>query len=134
MRSIEFLEYRLPLSTGEVIAVAEADSGRLPVLEDPRVLAAADDVLRRCTRAPREVVDEAKISRPVCAEISTCVIADRRRCTAAGKTKKGPDFPLCWTYAVDPGLPQEVAMAARDLADSVVGAWRDGRYVLMVST
>ncbi len=153
MRTVELVEYVLRLSTGEEILASELDPESVPVLQDPVVVLLADAVLSRCTRAPRWAIEDAKsgfpeslepllrtppagcllrMSRPVCAEMKTCVLADRDRCSTVRAGKRGlPGFPLCWTFDVPDSKDAVRASAARDLADSIVLAWRDGRHVLI---
>lgn len=155
MRTVEFVEYNLSLSTDEEITVSELDPESIPSLSDPVVALLADAVLSRCTRAPRDAVEDAKsglpesleahlgtppagcllkVSVPVCAELKLCVISDPVRCSTRHRTKRGgAAFPMCWTFSVPPGGTPEQSSQARDLADSVVSAWRDGRHVLVVS-
>lgn len=153
MRTVEFVEYNLQLSTGEAISVSELDPESTPSLTDPVVVRLADAVLSRCTRAPRAAVEDAKsglpesleayirtppagcllkLSLPVCAELRFCVISDPVRCSTKHRTKRGgPGFPMCWTSAVPDGGTEGQRSQARDLADSIVSAWRDGRHVVI---
>jgi len=153
VRSVELVEYVLHLSTGEEILVSELDPESVPVLRDPEVVRLADAVLSRCTVAPRWAIEDAKsglpeslepflrtpphgcllrLSRPLCAEMRTCVLADRSRCSTVRTERRGlPGFPLCWTFDVPQFPDGERSSSARDLADSVVLAWRDGRHVLI---
>lgn len=152
MRTVEFVEYVLSLSTGEEITVSELDPESIPSLTDPVVVRLADAVLSRCTRAPRDAIEDAKsglpesleaflgtppfgcllkLSLPVCAELKHCVISDPVRCSTRHRTKRGPDFPMCWTFSVPTGGTPEQSAQARDLADSIVSAWRDGRHVVI---
>ncbi len=152
MRTVELVEYRLLLSTGEEILVSELDPESIPSLTDPVVVRLADAVLSRCTRAPRDAIEDAKsglpesleahirtppvgclirLSIPVCAELRFCVISDPVRCSTRHTTKKGPDFPMCWTFDVPKGGTPEQSSRAKDLADSIVSAWRDGRLVVI---
>jgi len=153
VRTVEFVEYTLSLSTGEEITVSELDPESIPCLTDPVVVRLADAVLSRCTRAPRDAIEDAKsglpesleayvrtppvgclakLSIPVCAELKFCVISDPVRCSTRHRSKRGgPDFPMCWTFAVPSGGTPEQSSQARDLADSIVSAWRDNRLVVI---
>jgi hypothetical protein len=153
VRTVEFVEYNLSLSTGEEITVSELDPESIPSLTDPVVVRLADAVLSRCTRAPRDALEDAKsglpesleahlgtppggcllkVSSPVCAELKFCVISDPVRCSTRHRAKRGgPDFPMCWTFSVPSGGTPEQSSQARDLADSIVSAWRDGRHVVI---
>jgi hypothetical protein len=152
VRTVEFVEYNLSLSTGEDIRVSELDPESIPSLTDPVVVRLADAVLSRCTRAPRSAVEDAKsglpesleahlgsppagcllrVSVPVCAELKFCVISDPVRCSTRHRTKRGPGFPMCWTFSVPEGGTGPQRSQAQDLADSIVSAWRDGRHVVI---
>ena len=152
MRTVEFVEYRLSLSTGEEITVSELDPESVPSLTDPVVILLADKVLSRCTRAPRAAIEDAKSGLPeslepflgtpprgclvrlamVCAELRHCAVSGAKKCSTASQTRKGAaDFPMCWTFDVPAGGTREQSAAAKDLVDSVVLAWRDGRHVVI---
>lgn len=152
MYSVELVEYALPLSSGETILVSELDQGRHPPLSDPAVAALADAALSRCSRVTRNALEDAKngyteglesqlrtpprgcllmMSGPECAEASTCATADRRKCSARYAERGRPAFPYCWTSAVEGPGTAEQRFQARDLVDSIVDAWRSGRYVVI---
>ena len=59
MRSVEFVEYSLRLSTDEDILVSELDPASVPCLWDNEVLTLAAPFLAICTRAPRAAVEDA---------------------------------------------------------------------------
>lgn len=153
MRTVDFLEYRIDLSTGESMDVAEVDSGLFPPLADPVVLRLSDDFLSRCTVAPRAAVEDAKsgypealepflgtpargcllrVSRQACADVGSCAISSRTRCLTSYSEKGRPAFPTCWTASVPDGGTEGQAAAARSLCESVVDAWREGRTVIVV--
>lgn len=153
MQSVEFSEYNLLLSTGEKISVSELDPESIPCLMDDAVLLAAAPFLVLCTRAPRQAVEDAKSGLPesleaflstppagclvkvqphACAEVRHCVISDRTKCSTRYSLRKRPAFPRCWTASVLSHGSPEVVSQARDLADSIVSAWRDGRHVVLV--
>ncbi len=152
MYSVELVEYFLPLSNGESLLVSELDPGRHPPLADPVVASLADAALSRCSRVTRAALEDAKngyteglesqlrtpplgcllmMARPECAEIPTCATADRRRCTSRYAEKGRPAFPHCWTSTVGVAGTAEQVSYARDLVDSIVDAWRQGRYVVL---
>lgn len=153
MRSVEFVEYSLRLSTDEDILVSELDPASVPCLWDNEVLTLAAPFLAICTRAPRAAVEDAKSGlpeslepflgtppagcllkapSPVCAELRFCAISDRTKCSTAYFVRKKPAFPLCWTADLLKARTPEKGSQARDLVDSIVSAWRDGRHVVLV--
>ncbi len=128
------------------------DPELFPWLRDPGIVAVAGPVMSLCTLCPRDAVEDAKsgytepfeaamgtepagclmkVPRPVCDELSFCPSADPKRCSTRHRTKRdGADFPMCWTYSV--GTAGEEASTARGLVNSIVGAWREGRLVVIV--
>jgi hypothetical protein len=148
------LEYSLVLETGEGLDVLELDSETCPELRSEAVRVAASHVLRRCTFAPQDVLEEAKrgfckrlqdllrtppvgcllsVADPECALLDECGIADSALCTTRFVSRRGGRFPVCWEARPSRACPEDVRALARDLAGRVVHAWRDGRYVVIVS-
>ena len=122
------LEYSLELVTGETIDVLEIESDDLSSISDP--------VMDLITVMPRQVLEEAKIgyTRPFerllrtppvgalirldarCDQMSTCPMRNAAACVTSHKK-----LPDCWT-----------GDGVRDA--EVVRAWKDGRYVILVSS
>jgi hypothetical protein len=148
------VEYVLRLSTGEDILVSELDPESVPLLADPEVARLAGAVLSLCARAPRTALEDAKsglpealepylgtppagcllkMSVPLCSEVRHCVISDSVKCSTHHRMKRGPAFPMCWTFAVPLGGTPAQSSRARDLSDSIVSAWRDGRHVIVAT-
>lgn len=140
------LEYSVALETGEVIDVLELDPETCPALLDLEVLRSSMWLLRHCTRATRRVLEDAKggwagplqealgtppagcllrMEKPVCAIIGECGIADEALCTTRNLKKGIGRFPVCW----EADVPREGA----DLTYRVVHAWKEGRWVVIVS-
>lgn len=149
---VDLVEYVLPLSTGETLLVTELDPDAVPELRDPAVAACLEPVLCRCTYAPRRVLEDAKnggtaeledllgtppvgcllkLDRPHCHEyiVSVCAVASGG-CNTRNVRRGRPCFPDCWTYL----LMDEDPPVARLVADAVVGAWKSGRYVVVVQS
>lgn len=143
---MEILEYNLTLGTGEELSFAEFDPELIPELARPDVLEASSSVLALCTYVTRVVLEKAKIrdtrgleqalrtppygclkkiDRPVCSQIRDCVSADTKTCTTHFLKKTVGAFPLCWSYRVE-------LDDARYLCGSIISAWKDGKYVLIV--
>ncbi|KKL45204.1 hypothetical protein LCGC14_2358020 [marine sediment metagenome] len=148
------LEYSLTLETGEEVEILELDPETCPELRSEDVRSAASHVLGRCTYTPRDVLEEAKggfckrlqellrtppigclltVSNPECSELETCGIADRSLCTLRYVSKSGGKFPICWEAGPSKPCPDDIGMQVRDLAGRVAHAWREGRYVIIVS-
>ena len=154
MRAVEFVEYSLRLSTGEDILVSELDPASVPCMWDNGVLFLAASFLALCTQAPRAAIEDAKSGLPeslepflgtppagcllraptsVCAELRFCAISDRTKCSTTYFIRKKPAFPMCWTADLLKASTPEVGSQSRDLVDSIVSAWRDGRHVVIVT-
>ncbi len=151
-RTVELVEYNLSLSTGEEIQVSELDPESVPSLTDPVVVRLADAVLSRCTRSPRVALEDAKsglpesleaylgtppsgcllkVSTPVCAELRFCAMSNPTKCSTRNVARRRAIFPMCWTCSLPDGGTEEQRSQARDLSDSIVSAWRDGRHVVI---
>lgn len=152
---MQAFEYSLNLSTGEKIDVLEIplkalDSWSKRAFQDPIAFKSMSGILSLCTTATHQAMEDAKIGytkplerllktppigilikldRPVCMSISDCAMADRKKCTT-----KFDKFPECWDYALDvEGDFTEVVTIAHEIVKQIVMAWRDGRYVIIVS-
>jgi hypothetical protein len=150
---MQTFEYSLELSTGERLAVTEIAMGALDswmtkAFSDAAARQLLAGVLDLCTRAPRCVLDDAKIGytkplerllktppsgalmrldKPECFSMSNCAVADKAKCTA-----RFDKFPECWDYDIGHSDDFTDAMsAAQELAKTVVFAWKDGRYVII---
>lgn len=135
-------EYVLTLATGERIEVSEFAYERIPFLTS-ELLAAIPDVLRGCAVLSRDSVEAAKlghdadlrrtvkepvvglmkVARPECDHVGTCVMADRRFCTARNVSRK-KRIPPCWEHGSEGDV--------RELVSAVVLAWAAGRRVIVV--
>ena len=148
------LEYSLVLETGEGLDVLELDPETCSELRSEAVRIAAFHILKRCTFVQREVLEEAKggfckrlqellrtppigclltVSDPECSELEECGTADRSICTLRHISKSGGKFPICWEARASQPCPDDIKMQVRDLAGRVVHAWRENRYVIIVS-
>lgn len=156
--SIYFISYLVELETKEKITVAEIIPELFPEFFcNSEVLLAAADVLDRCSRMPRHVLESAKMGHsrefealvrtppvgcllklklPVCAEIKSCAIANPVKCTTrfVEPRRRGAigRFPPCWEMETDPKLSQDVNMKVRSLASGIVSSWKSGHYVIIV--
>lgn len=135
-------EYVLQLTTGERVEISEFAFERIPALTT-ELLTSVSDVLRGCAVLSREGVEAAKlgydvelrrtvkepvvgllkVARPECAMIGTCVMADRRSCTARNVSGK-KRIPPCWEHGSEG--------AVREFVSAVVLAWAAGRRVIVV--
>ena len=143
---MEILEYNLTLGTGEELSFAEFDPELVPELTHPGVLEASSFILSLCTHVSREIIEKAKIrdmrglervlstppygclkkiDRPICSQIRDCVSADKRTCTTHYLKKTIGVFPLCWSYKVE-------LDDAKYLCGTIVNAWKEGKYVLII--
>jgi hypothetical protein len=149
-------EYSLVLSTGEKLAISEVVVGALDswcarAFSDPNAKRAIAPILALCTKAPPNVMDDAKIGhtkplekllktppigalmkidKPICSSFKSCASANAS-CTTqfVGKNKS---FPKCWDYYVtDPDNFTNSMSAAQELVKDIVMAWRDSRYVVI---
>lgn len=140
------LEYSITLDTGERVDVLELDPATCDALRPGPVAEALDWILSRCTRASRAELEDAKggwcgplqdalgtpplgcllkMRDPACSLVDECGIADRARCTTRNVGKGLGLFPVCW----EPVAPR----AGADLAWRIVHAWKEGRWVVIVT-
>ena len=150
------LQYELSLNTGEIIHVSEIDPEIFSELRDPNIVKAVSSVLDRCTKAPRDVLELAKIGgtkqlegllstsptgclikteEHICAEIKDCPMANKELCSTRKMKKGKPNIPHCWKSNVDNEkhkLSYMEAVLAQHLATMIIHEWRDGRYVIIV--
>ena len=157
---MQTFEYGLDLSTGEKIWITEIAIGAL----DKQTLTAfkipeLDLVLMHCTKVPRSDMDDAKIgytkplerllrtppvgilmkfARPVCENISTCAMANPKKCTVRYRApREKPEaiasFPECWDFdaRLSKTTPIEIETTVREIANYIVAAWRWSRYVII---
>jgi len=134
-------EYILRISTGERIEVSEFAHERIPGLETIAPL--LSDLLIGCAVLTRDAVESAKrgydaelrkavkepvvgllkASKPECLHIGTCIMADRRVCTARNVSGR-KRIPPCYEAShPDP---------AQQLATAIVLAWASGRRVIVI--
>lgn len=150
MNRVQPNEYVLKMSTGEVLQVSEID---MTILQPPEaVISAFSQIYNLCTKLTRLELEEAKagwdnamkqkmhsfahgclvrIENHVCGEIRSCSMANKQTCTTKNLSKKGGNFPICWTYSLDKLNGFNRSWAA-ELCDAVVHAWRLGRHVILV--
>jgi hypothetical protein len=149
------LEYSLVLETGEEIDILELDPEVYVELQSAEVKAAASSILKRCSYVSRDVLEEAKngfckrlqeslrtpplgclltITEPECVLMEECGIADRAICTTRYVFKSEGKFPVCWEARLSEPCSEDVGRKARDLTSRVVHAWRENRYVIIVTS
>lgn len=152
------LQYELSLNTGEIIHVSEIDPEIFSELRDINIVKAISSVLDKCTKAPRDVLESAKIGgtkqlegllstsptgclikieEHVCAEIRDCPMANRGLCSTRKMKKGKPNVPYCWKFNMNGDnkkhqLPCMEAVLAQHFATMIIHEWRDGRYVIIV--
>lgn len=145
--SIEFLEYPVKLSNGEVIKIAEIDIGRI---DDPfyrEALLGDVHPLNRIPRIPFELVEEMKLgydgrirnrlgSNPIahllqlkyseqCTHSKTCITYNDKTCRLLGSDKSVNKRLLnCWEY-------KESDNKLRDLITSVSFKWAENFHVII---
>lgn len=148
---MRLFEYSLNLSTGERIKISEIPISTLDKnYFEAFGLAEISGVVSLCTNAPTQAMHDAKVGytkplekmlrtppvgalmkvdRPVCVNINDCAMADSKKCTA-----RFSKFPECWEYEVynDSDL-NVIKLSAKDIVRRIAIAWRDGRYVIIVS-
>ena len=150
MQPMQLVEYKIHLSTGEIIQVAELE----PLDASPELLAAAEPILRRCSKMPRAVIEEAKMGHtkefeslmltepvgalikfetPICREIKHCAMANRIVCTTRNVKLKAGKFPICWEYQCSDDTPESLRMDVQAIAFAVIHAWREGNWVVFVT-
>lgn len=154
---MQIFEYSLQLDTGETLSVAEIpmralDEWSRKAFADPKSAKAMSTILALCTRAPHAVMEDAKtgytkplerllrtppigalvkLDRPVCMNVSSCVMSDKRKCTTQF-LHVSEKFPECWDYSLeDDGDFTDGMIAAHEIVKTIVMAWRDGRYVII---
>jgi hypothetical protein len=154
MQSIQPVEYRINLHTGESIEISELDVEVVEELRMPEVLEATAEIIKLCSKMPREIVEEAKLGHsknftslmktppvgsmmklpsPICAMIRDCAIADKRKCTTRNISNQIGKFPICWEFKPPKLTEDDVIPRAQSLAFAIVHAWREGRYVILVN-
>lgn len=150
MRPVLPNRYKLRLSTGEEILVAEIDIGMLEAPE--AVLRASSIVTTLCTSISREIMEEAKMGydtrflkclrsppigcllrvySPRCSLFKDCTMANARECTTKNSTRKGGKFPSCWSYDVS-YVDAEIVAEVREFCDAVIHSWRENHHVILV--
>lgn len=150
---MQILEYELDLSTGERLSFCELDLELVPELGNDDLRLALSFILGLCTHIDKGVVEKAKrgdvkpferllrtppygcllkLDRPVCSQIRSCASAKARECTTKNLVRKIGKFPFCWTYNLPEGTPESVSLSAQYIASHIVGAWKEGRYVIIV--
>ena len=149
MQPIQLVEYKIRLSTGEIIQVAELEPFGVP----PDLLIAAESILQRCSRMPRSVIEEAKLGHtkkfealmltepvgalikfesPICRMIRNCAMADQTTCTTRNVKMTTGKFPICWEYECSDSVPESLCQDVQAIAFAVVHAWRNGQWVIFV--
>lgn len=149
-------DYVLILETGERFHVVEIDPSKIPEITDTKVNELLQDIILKCARMPRHVLESAKmggtrefeslmstppigcllkLNKPVCAEINVCLMANNTKCSTRFSklryNKPIGNFPMCWEYDVEP--PENDAFyAARNLASFIVSAWKQNSLVIIV--
>jgi|WetSurMetagenome_2_1015567.scaffolds.fasta_scaffold52099_4 hypothetical protein len=150
------LQYELSLNTGEIIHISEIDPEVFSELRDANIVKAISSILDRCTKAPRDVLELAKIGgtkqlegllstsptgclikieEHICAEKKDCPMANSELCSTRKMKKGKPKIPHCWKFNIDDKkhhLPYMEAVLAQHLATAIIHEWRDGRYVIIV--
>lgn len=149
------VEYIIDLSTGEDLQIAEFDPNRIPEMNNPDVMCASSDILDRCTKASREILEEAKhgydsrlkpllrtppvgallkFPFPLCSERLSCSMYDKTRCSTKNIFRQGGAFPECWEAEIDPLIKfsTTIIVASRALRTAIVHSWRQGMYSIIV--
>lgn len=161
---MQIFEYSIKLGTGERISILEIDVAALDAwtssaFKQHKARHAIAPVLKLCTMAPRQTMEDAKngytkplenalrsppdgclmkLDKPVCANVKDCAMADAEKCTTKFNLLKNK-FPECWDYAVaghgNNGAGEDFddsMAAAMEVAKAIVMAWRDGKHVIVV--
>lgn len=149
---MQIFEYSLKLGTGETILITEVPVGAMnssvqQAFNNPRSLEMVFSIIALCTKVPRQVLEDAKIGYtkplenllrtppagalmkldyPVCANINDCIMATDK-CTA----RAGMKNPECWEYSPTNHDLEIDTITAKEIARTVVMAWRDGRHVII---
>lgn len=149
-------DFIIKLETNEEIHVVELDPERVIEITNEKVKNLIDNILSRCTKMPRHVVETAKlggtrefeklmstppigcllkIDKPVCAEINTCLSANKQKCTTRflnvkSKTHLGR-FPVCWEYDTEKA-EDDIYYMARNLASFIILSWKINRLVVII--
>lgn len=150
------LQYELRLNTGEIIHVSEIDPEVFSELRDANIVKAISSVLDKCTKAPRDVLELAKIGgtkqlegllstspigclikieEHICTDIKDCPMANRELCSTRIMKRGKSNIPHCWKFNVDSQkhhLPYMETVLAQYLATMIIHEWHDGRYVIIV--
>lgn len=150
MNPIIPFEYTLYLSTGETLEISEIDLSIIQASD--QILSLCHPIISQCTFVTREELEQAKGQydspfkaklrsfppgcltknrNPVCSQIDSCIMADKKKCTTKNISKTGGNFPRCWTFQLDE-VDSLVKFQAIELADVVIHCWREGRLVIIV--
>jgi hypothetical protein len=157
MMLMEPVTYFLQLNTGEEIEVLELDKERIEALRIPEITKSLESLLKLCNSVTRLAVEEAKrryshrleeelripplkamlkLDKPACIEFKYCPAADDILCVTNEVVKKRKkSLPVCWEYGSyeKDGLKGNNRVMADDLSRSIVHAWNEGRYVLLIT-
>jgi hypothetical protein len=136
----EHFLYKIRLNTGEELKVVEIRADELP-----QDCSKIQIILDKCSRIPREIVEEAKLGHSqrfnpylkanpsgvlikfdkICRLIDHCIMADKRIC----KTSNFKKMPVCWEF----GKKEDVVLSPdEELATKIVHFWKEGINVLIV--
>jgi hypothetical protein len=151
-----FIEYRLDTNTGESIYICEINSDRNRYFDNPEVIALIKNVLDKCPRIERHVVECAKmgdtkefqqklgtppagnllkLENNMCGEILYCGTADKKECNTKNiklkRSKMTAQFPICWNYQIG-GPITVIKNTANNIANNIIHAWRENKYVIIV--
>jgi hypothetical protein len=154
MRGITPFEYTLHLNTDEDLLISELDPGIVKELDDDNINKALSLVLNLCSYVTRLSVEEAKsgyskkltnqlrtepvgalmkLDNPICKYIGDCSMAVKSECTTRNIKKGFGKFPECWEYQIKHKLSDELQMVATDLSRVIIHAWKEKKYVLIIS-
>jgi len=149
-------DFIIKLETGEKIHVVELDPERIIEINNEKVKNLMKNILSRCTKMPRYVIETAKlggtrefeklmntppvgcllkIDKPVCAEINSCLMANKQKCTTKFLNMKSKNylgkFPICWEYEIEK-TEDNAYYEARNLASFIVLSWKENKLVVIV--
>lgn len=143
-------EYELILSTGEKLHIAEFDVDVYPILLHPSVSKACKSVLLRVPKISREIMEEAKSgyddrfkpllkARPdgallkvlnhQCGLRKECAMFTDGCSTKNIRPRNGGGFPECFEFVPEHDDPDS---AAKSVGTSIIHAWREGMYSIII--
>lgn len=144
---IEFIDYDLKLSNGEIIKISELDLGRISEFYIREYIKLRKNIVKWIPIIPRAVVEEAKLgydrnfvkllgSPPYsvlmrldnlkCNERYFCASYSPSLCEMKPKkSKKEEDFQRCWVY-------ESLIRDERILISSLVFKWKEGFNIVII--